>query len=164
MGSTRMNITCSKCKNRGPQLTTTSSVSHYRCFCCGYVTVIEWTKPALAQMTSQDHDQGQQQHGRRRRALNWLKGSSPTSSSPNKSKSPSSSSSSSSSSSTSLINSWGSKRALLCGVTYNKRKYKLKGTQNDVMNMKDLLINTFHFPSNCVRILSGINHVLIDPP
>lgn len=156
-----MNITCSNCKKRGPQLSTTSSVTQYRC-CCGYVTPIERTKPALAQMTSQVHDQGQQQHGRRRRALNsWLKGSSPTSLSPNKSKSPSSSSSSSSAS---LINSCGSKRALLCGVTYNKRKYKLKGTQNDVINMKDLLINTFHFPANCVRILSGINQVLIDSP
>ncbi|BFG41165.1 hypothetical protein CerSpe_274390 [Prunus speciosa] len=47
------------------------------------------------------------------------------------------------------------KRALLCGVTYSQqRRYKLKGTSNDVNNMKNLLTNTFGYPAECIRILS----------
>ncbi|XP_004301564.1 PREDICTED: metacaspase-1-like [Fragaria vesca subsp. vesca] len=160
-------ISCSKCNTRIPRLT--SGVAQYRCSCCGYVTLmIETTKPALAQ----HHDEGQQQqqHSHRRRASSWIshmKGPSPSSSSSRNSKSPSpslssplsspspsSSSWSTSTSTTSLIKSCGRKRAVLCGVTYKSRKYKLKGTQNDVNNMKDLLIKTFHFPSKCIRVLS----------
>ncbi|KAH1120389.1 hypothetical protein J1N35_003549 [Gossypium stocksii] len=37
------------------------------------------------------------------------------------------------------------KRAVLCGVSYKKWKYKLKGTINDVMNMKTLLTQTYGF-------------------
>lgn len=46
------------------------------------------------------------------------------------------------------------KRALLCGVSYKKRKYRLKGTINDVKHMKDLLINQFGYPLECIRVLS----------
>ncbi|BFG41166.1 hypothetical protein CerSpe_274400 [Prunus speciosa] len=47
------------------------------------------------------------------------------------------------------------KRALLCGVTYShQHRYKLKGTANDVSNMKNLLTNTFGYPAECIRILS----------
>ncbi|CAL9021224.1 unnamed protein product [Prunus brigantina] len=47
------------------------------------------------------------------------------------------------------------KRALLCGVTYShEHRYKLKGTANDVSNMKNLLTNTFGYPAECIRILS----------
>ncbi|KAK1430265.1 hypothetical protein QVD17_12894 [Tagetes erecta] len=46
------------------------------------------------------------------------------------------------------------KRALLCGVTYNKQKYKLKGTNYDVMSMQELLISRFRFPSNSIHILA----------
>ncbi|XP_058006627.1 metacaspase-3 [Hevea brasiliensis] len=46
------------------------------------------------------------------------------------------------------------KRALLCGVSY-KKKYKLKGTVNDVKNMRDLLITDFRFPEECIRQLTG---------
>nr|XP_048337308.1 metacaspase-1-like isoform X1 [Ziziphus jujuba var. spinosa] len=46
------------------------------------------------------------------------------------------------------------KRALLCGVTYNTRKYKLKGTVNDVINMKELLINQFHYPSESIKVMT----------
>ncbi|KAH7518605.1 hypothetical protein FEM48_Zijuj09G0189000 [Ziziphus jujuba var. spinosa] len=47
------------------------------------------------------------------------------------------------------------RRALLCGVTYNTRKYRLKGTVNDVINMKDLLINQFHYPPDSIRVMTG---------
>ncbi|GJV07815.1 hypothetical protein Tco_1345471 [Tanacetum coccineum] len=47
------------------------------------------------------------------------------------------------------------KRALLCAVTYNKQKYKLKGTNNDVNSMQELLISRFHFPRSSIRILAG---------
>ncbi|XP_062022365.1 metacaspase-1-like [Rosa rugosa] len=157
MGSTTMTTNCSNCKTRLPHLTSHPTspiprVTQYRCF-CGYVNLIETTKPALAQ---HHHEGQQQQHSHRRRASSWInshiKGSSPSSSSKNcKSPSPSPSSSSSS---TSLIKSCGRKRALLCGVTYKARKYKLKGTYNDVNNMNHLLINTFCFPADCIRILS----------
>nr|GEZ67005.1 hypothetical protein [Tanacetum cinerariifolium] len=46
------------------------------------------------------------------------------------------------------------KRALLCAVTYNKQKYKLKGTNNDVNSMQELLISRFHFPRSSIRILA----------
>lgn len=47
------------------------------------------------------------------------------------------------------------KRALLCGVTYNSKKYMLRGTVNDVINMKKFLIETFGFPDGCIRVLTG---------
>ena len=47
------------------------------------------------------------------------------------------------------------KRALLIGVTY-KRKYKLKGTINDVKSMRELLINNFGFKEENIRVLTGI--------
>lgn len=47
------------------------------------------------------------------------------------------------------------KRALLCGVSYKKRKYELKGTVNDVKHMKELLIRTFGFLEENVRVLTG---------
>ncbi|KAJ1396509.1 Caspase-like domain superfamily [Sesbania bispinosa] len=46
------------------------------------------------------------------------------------------------------------KRAVLCGVTYGKRKFRLDGTINDVVNMKDLLLNKFKFPFECIRVLT----------
>ena len=49
------------------------------------------------------------------------------------------------------------KRALLCGVTYNnKRKYRLKGTINDVQDMRDLLITKFGYPDHSIRVLTGM--------
>ncbi|PPS07506.1 hypothetical protein GOBAR_AA13157 [Gossypium barbadense] len=48
-----------------------------------------------------------------------------------------------------------SKRAVLCGITYNNRKqYRLKGTTNDVRNMRDLLINNFGYPGHFIRVLT----------
>ncbi|KAI7729627.1 hypothetical protein M8C21_003921 [Ambrosia artemisiifolia] len=49
------------------------------------------------------------------------------------------------------------KRALLCGVTYNKQKYKLKGANFDVINMRQLLISRFQFPSSSIHILAEID-------
>ncbi|KAK4845185.1 hypothetical protein QYF36_002061 [Acer negundo] len=46
------------------------------------------------------------------------------------------------------------KRAVLCGVTYNKRKYRLKGTINDVKNMRDMLIKNFKFKENGIIVLT----------
>ena len=45
-------------------------------------------------------------------------------------------------------------RALLCGVTY-KRKYTLKGTVNDVKDMRELLIKQYNYPPHCIRVLTG---------
>ncbi|OMP09496.1 Peptidase C14, caspase catalytic [Corchorus olitorius] len=46
------------------------------------------------------------------------------------------------------------KRAVLCGITYNNWKYKLKGTINDVRNMRELLITRFGYPRECIRVLT----------
>ncbi|KAL2615422.1 hypothetical protein AAZV13_08G065600 [Glycine max] len=46
------------------------------------------------------------------------------------------------------------KRAVLCGVSYRKRKFRLKGTINDISNMKELLIKNFKFPKECIRVLT----------
>lgn len=45
-------------------------------------------------------------------------------------------------------------RALLIGVSYKKYKYKLKGTINDVSNMRDFLINNLSFQQNNVLVLT----------
>ncbi|XVF67222.1 hypothetical protein PTKIN_Ptkin10aG0102900 [Pterospermum kingtungense] len=48
-----------------------------------------------------------------------------------------------------------SKRAVLCGITYNNwKQYKLKGTVNDVRNMRDLLITRFGYPREYIRVLT----------
>lgn len=47
------------------------------------------------------------------------------------------------------------KRAVLCGITYNKRKYRLKGTVNDVNRMNTMLLQHFHFPHNGIVVLTG---------
>ncbi|KAF8044165.1 hypothetical protein BT93_A2213 [Corymbia citriodora subsp. variegata] len=46
------------------------------------------------------------------------------------------------------------KRAVLCGVSYKKRKYELKGTVNDVKHMKELLIRTFGFMEENILVLT----------
>ncbi|TYG81544.1 hypothetical protein ES288_D01G013300v1 [Gossypium darwinii] len=46
------------------------------------------------------------------------------------------------------------KRAVLCGVSYKKWKYKLKGTINDVMNMKTLLTQTYGFLERNILVLT----------
>ncbi|KAK8648047.1 hypothetical protein V6N13_128809 [Hibiscus sabdariffa] len=46
------------------------------------------------------------------------------------------------------------KRALLCGVSYKKCKYELKGTINDVKNMKDLLVDMYGFQEPNILLLT----------
>ncbi|KAL8239541.1 hypothetical protein R6Q59_016108 [Mikania micrantha] len=63
------------------------------------------------------------------------------------------------------IRSWETtkgKRALLCGVTYEKHKYKLKGTTYDVINMRELLISRFQFPATSIRVLAVLKTELED--
>ncbi|KMT01515.1 hypothetical protein BVRB_9g215180 [Beta vulgaris subsp. vulgaris] len=50
------------------------------------------------------------------------------------------------------------KRALICGVSYKKQKYKLKGTLTDVYNIKQLLMNRYHFPDYTIRVLTEENN------
>ncbi|RHN62710.1 putative Caspase-like domain-containing protein [Medicago truncatula] len=50
---------------------------------------------------------------------------------------------------------YGSKRAVLCGICYHGRSYKLKGSINDVKCMKYFLIKEFGFPSDSILILTG---------
>ncbi|XWS39741.1 hypothetical protein CRYUN_Cryun18bG0080400 [Craigia yunnanensis] len=45
-------------------------------------------------------------------------------------------------------------RAVLCGISYKKWKYNLKGTINDVLNMKDLLIKTYKFREENILVLT----------
>jgi hypothetical protein len=47
------------------------------------------------------------------------------------------------------------KRAVLCGVTYRNRKFRLKGTVNDVKSMRELLIKHFDYSQECIRVLTG---------
>lgn len=47
------------------------------------------------------------------------------------------------------------KRALICGVSYKRQKYKLKGTLTDVYNITQLLMNRYHYPERAIRILTG---------
>ncbi|XP_024959843.1 metacaspase-1-like [Cynara cardunculus var. scolymus] len=63
-----------------------------------------------------------------------------------------------------MIRNWEptkGKRALLCGVTYNKQKYKLKGTNYDVNSMRELLISRFQFPSTSIRTLAETDSHLL---
>lgn len=54
-----------------------------------------------------------------------------------------------------------SKRAVLCGISYNNwKQYKLKGTVNDVRNMRDLLITRFGYPKEYIRVLTGMSHTV----
>ncbi|XVE66566.1 hypothetical protein DITRI_Ditri08aG0088800 [Diplodiscus trichospermus] len=46
------------------------------------------------------------------------------------------------------------KRAVLCGVSYKKWKYKLKGTINDALNMKDFLIKDHGFAEENILVLT----------
>ncbi|XVE49537.1 hypothetical protein DITRI_Ditri01bG0090600 [Diplodiscus trichospermus] len=48
----------------------------------------------------------------------------------------------------------GPKRAVLCGVSYKTWKYKLKGTINDVFNMKRFLIQNYKFPEENILMLT----------
>ncbi|WJX46573.1 hypothetical protein P8452_33361 [Trifolium repens] len=49
---------------------------------------------------------------------------------------------------------YGSKRAVLCGICYHGRSYRLKGSINDVKCMKYFLIKEFGFPSDSILMLT----------
>ncbi|KAL6648035.1 hypothetical protein ACP70R_012259 [Stipagrostis hirtigluma subsp. patula] len=49
---------------------------------------------------------------------------------------------------------FGKKRALLVGVSYTGTVHELKGTVNDVREMRRLLIDSFGFPSGCILELT----------
>lgn len=51
------------------------------------------------------------------------------------------------------------KRALICGVSYKKQKYKLKGTLTDAYNIHQLLKNQYHFPEHAIRVLTEENEL-----
>ena len=50
---------------------------------------------------------------------------------------------------------YGSKRALLCGICYHGRSYRLKGSINDVKFMRYFLINQYGFPGDSILMLTG---------
>ncbi|KAL5054554.1 hypothetical protein RYX36_035236 [Vicia faba] len=49
---------------------------------------------------------------------------------------------------------YGSKKAVLCGICYHGRSYRLKGSINDVKCMKYFLIKEFGFPSDSILMLT----------
>lgn len=49
----------------------------------------------------------------------------------------------------------GSKRALICGVSYRYTRHELKGCVNDAKCMKYLLVNKFNFPESSIVMLTG---------
>lgn len=56
------------------------------------------------------------------------------------------------------------KRALLCCISYKRKKFELKGTIHDMKMMRDLLLNQFDFPRESILILAGIRLYSIPPP
>ncbi|KAI9176563.1 hypothetical protein LWI28_004338 [Acer negundo] len=48
----------------------------------------------------------------------------------------------------------GKKRALLCGVNYRQKSYRLKGSVNDAKCMKYLLVERLGFPIDCILMLT----------
>ncbi|KAL9272092.1 Metacaspase-1-like protein [Drosera capensis] len=56
------------------------------------------------------------------------------------------------------------KRALICGVSYNKQKYELKGTINDVYRMINFLHCFYSFPRDGIRVLAEVVKFGVLPP
>ncbi|KAK4769180.1 hypothetical protein SAY86_027330 [Trapa natans] len=52
------------------------------------------------------------------------------------------------------LKSYGRKRAVLCGVSYYGKRYRLKGSINDVKCMEYFLVERMGFPSSSVIVLS----------
>ncbi|XP_042061994.1 metacaspase-1-like isoform X2 [Salvia splendens] len=49
---------------------------------------------------------------------------------------------------------YGRKRALLCGITYKGHRQSLRGSVNDIMSMKRLLLQKFRFPLSSILVLT----------
>lgn len=52
---------------------------------------------------------------------------------------------------------YGSKRAVVCGIRYHGKSYKLKGSINDAKCMKYFLIKHYGFPSDSILMLTGLS-------
>lgn len=52
---------------------------------------------------------------------------------------------------------YGSKRAVLCGICYHGRSFSLKGSVNDVNCMRYFLMNRWGFPGDSILMLTGKN-------
>lgn len=52
----------------------------------------------------------------------------------------------------------GSKRAVICGVSYKNTRHELKGCVNDARCMKYLLVNKFCFPESSILMLTGTSY------
>lgn len=50
----------------------------------------------------------------------------------------------------------GRKRAFLCGISYKESKQSLRGSVNDVLLMKKLLVERFQFPLSSILVLTGM--------
>ncbi|KAF3325095.1 metacaspase-1-like isoform X1 [Carex littledalei] len=48
----------------------------------------------------------------------------------------------------------GSKKAVICGISYKGSEYELKGCLNDAKCMKYMLVNRFHFPESSILMLT----------
>ena len=53
------------------------------------------------------------------------------------------------------LNAHGSKKALICGVSYRHSQHELKGCLNDAKCMKFLLTRKFNFPESSILLLTG---------
>lgn len=53
------------------------------------------------------------------------------------------------------FNAQGSKRAVICGISYRGTPIELKGCLNDAKCMSYLLTSKFHFPESAILVLTG---------
>ncbi|ESW20400.1 hypothetical protein PHAVU_006G205900 [Phaseolus vulgaris] len=127
-------VICNGCKH---EFILANIPNAYRCYKCGTVST---SSSSVSEQSSKDRGSFKRDHLQNSYNRNTI-GTLP------RRLSPSSSSSFSFSTPT-------HKRAVLCGVSYGKRTFKLEGTINDVNNIKNLLIDKFKFPNECIRVLS----------
>lgn len=59
------------------------------------------------------------------------------------------------------FNAQGSKRAVICGISYRGTPIELKGCLNDAKCMSYLLMSKFHFPESAILVLTGITSSLL---
>ncbi|TKY71471.1 Metacaspase-1 protein [Spatholobus suberectus] len=125
-------LTCCGCKHEFLVPTTTTA---HRCYICLSVSnsisvSVQSTKGSRAKLFTHDQLNNANTNGASLRSSSSAAGSSSSLSTP------------------------CNKRAVICGVTYGKRKFKLEGTMNDVINMTNLLVDKFKFPIGCIRVLT----------
>ncbi|KAK1326005.1 Metacaspase-1 [Acorus calamus] len=59
--------------------------------------------------------------------------------------------------------SHGGKKAVICGVSYRRTRYELKGSINDAKSMKHLLLNNFNFPHSSILMLTEETNPYMKP-